>query len=201
MEFHEKLQTLRRQMGLTQEELAEALFVSRSAVSKWESGRGYPSIDSLKAIAKLYAVTVDELLSSEQALEIAQEEQKQKENSLCDLLFGLLDGSTAMFFFLPFFGQQGQAMIQGVSLTGLTGVSSWVKIAYILTVAGLSLWGTVTLALQNCQQTAWIRNKRRISLLLHASATLLFIISSQPYAATFLFLLLGIKGLILGKRR
>ena len=46
MEFHEKLQELRKQKNLTQEELSEILFVSRTAISKWESGRGYPSIDS-----------------------------------------------------------------------------------------------------------------------------------------------------------
>ena len=60
MEFHEKLQELRRQKGLTQEQLAEHLFVSRAAVSKWESGRGYPNIDSLKAIAAFYSVSIDE---------------------------------------------------------------------------------------------------------------------------------------------
>ena len=52
MEFHEKLQELRKDRGLTQEELAEALFVSRTAISKWESGRGYPNIESLKEISK-----------------------------------------------------------------------------------------------------------------------------------------------------
>ena len=51
MEFHEKLQELRKSRGLTQEELAEALFVSRTATSKWESGRGYPSIDTLKEVS------------------------------------------------------------------------------------------------------------------------------------------------------
>ena len=51
LEFHEKLQELRKSRNLTQEELAEELYVSKTAISKWESGRGYPSIDSLKAIA------------------------------------------------------------------------------------------------------------------------------------------------------
>lgn len=64
MEFHEKLQELRKQKNLTQEELSEILFVSRTAISKWESGRGYPSIDSLKAIAEFFGVTIDELLSN-----------------------------------------------------------------------------------------------------------------------------------------
>ena len=51
MEFNEKLQELRKNKKLTQEQLAEMLFVSRTAISKWESGRGYPSIDSLKEIS------------------------------------------------------------------------------------------------------------------------------------------------------
>ena len=61
MEFNEKLQQLRKRRDLTQEELADQLYVSRTAVSKWESGRGYPNIDSLKAISKYFSVTIDEL--------------------------------------------------------------------------------------------------------------------------------------------
>ena len=56
MEFNEKLQELRKSRGLTQEELAEALFVSRTAISKWESGRGYPNLDSLKEISKYFSM-------------------------------------------------------------------------------------------------------------------------------------------------
>ena len=70
MEFNEKLQELRKKKGITQEELASSLYVSRTAVSKWESGRGYPSIESLRAIASFFSVTVDELLSPCEALDL-----------------------------------------------------------------------------------------------------------------------------------
>ena len=79
MEFCEKLQELRKKRGLTQEELAEQLYVSRTAISKWESGRGYPSIDSLKAIAKYFSVSVDDLLSGDTILAIAEEDRTQSE--------------------------------------------------------------------------------------------------------------------------
>lgn len=69
-EFNEKLQELRRQKGLTQEELANQLFVTRAAVPKWESGRGYPSIDSLKAISKFFSISQDDLLFADRSNEL-----------------------------------------------------------------------------------------------------------------------------------
>ena len=108
MELNEKLRELRKQKGLTQEELAELLFVSRTAVSKWESGRGYPNIDSLKAIAKLFGVTIDDLLSGDELLTIAEEDARQKEKHYCDLVFGALDCSIAMFFFSAVLRTEGR---------------------------------------------------------------------------------------------
>ena len=81
MEFSEKLQILRKQKNLTQEELADLLFVSRTAISKWESGRGYPSIDSLKTISAFFGITIDELLSSNELLTIAEKDVKEKEKA------------------------------------------------------------------------------------------------------------------------
>ncbi len=75
MEFSEKLQELRKSRPLTQEELAEALFVSRTAVSKWESGRGYPSIDSLKEISRFFSVTIDDLICSDEMITVAENEK------------------------------------------------------------------------------------------------------------------------------
>ena len=56
MEFNEKLQQLRTGKNLTQEQLAEQLYVSRTAISKWESGKGYPNIESLKCISKFLSL-------------------------------------------------------------------------------------------------------------------------------------------------
>lgn len=199
MEFNEKLQELRKQKGLTQEELAESLYVSRTAISKWESGRGYPNIDSLKAIAKFFSITVDELLSGDELLTIAEEDTKQKEKHFCDLVFGLLDCSIAMFFFLLFFGQNIDGSIQEVSLLSLTAITSYLRAAYFAVVIGVVGLGILTLALQSCNQKFWTKNKRKISLSLNAIGILLFVISLQPYAATFMFIFLVIKALMLIK--
>ena len=201
MEFNEKLQGLRKQKGLTQEELAEHLCVSRTAISKWESGRGYPNIDSLKAIARFFSVTIDELLSGDEVLTIAEEDNKQKENHLCDLVFGLLDCSAAMFFFLPFFGQKGEGIIHEVSLLSLTEIEPYVRAVYFAVVIGMIASGILTLALQNCHQGLWVQSKSRLSLMLNAAGALLFIISLQPYAAVFLFVFLTIKVLLLTKKQ
>lgn len=199
MEFNEKLQELRKQKNLTQEELAEALYVSRTAISKWESGRGYPNIDSLKAISKFFSVSLDELLSGDELLTIAEEDNKQKERHLRDLVFGLLDCSVAMFLFLPFFGQGADGVIQEVSLLSLTVVEMYVKISYRVIVFGIVLWGIFSLAFQNCKRTFWVQNKDKISLGLSLVAALFFIVSKQPYAAVFIFTLLVIKALMLIK--
>ena len=200
MEFNEKLQELRKQKGLTQEELSEKLYVSRTAVSKWESGRGYPNIESLKAIAKFFSVTVDELLSTDEVLTIAAEDSKRKEKHFRDLTYGLLDICIAMLLFLPFFAKDADGIIQSVSLISLGGVQPYLKIAYFAIVILMIVMGVLTLALQSCQWAAWIKSKTTVSLTLGAMAVLVFVISSQPYAAVFAFALLVIKALMLIKR-
>ena len=67
----EKLKKYRADNNLTQEEFAAKLFVTRNAVSKWENDNGYPNIDTLKDIAKLLNVTIDELLGEDDVKTIA----------------------------------------------------------------------------------------------------------------------------------
>lgn len=65
MKFSEKLKKLRKDNNITQEELADKLFVTRTAISKWETDSGYPSIESLKMLANFFQTTIDELISDE----------------------------------------------------------------------------------------------------------------------------------------
>jgi len=201
MEFHEKLQQLRKQKGLTQEELAEVLFVSRTAVSKWESGRGYPNIDSLKAIAGFFAVTIDDLLSSEEVLNAAEEDSRQKEELFCCRIFSLLDCSVALFLLLPFFGQKANGAVQAVSLSALTGSEPYLRTVYYVFVAGMTAYGVLNLVWMKDRLVFGKLRKSQISLLLSAVGTGLFIISSQVYAAVFMFTLLAIKALMLLRRQ
>ena len=200
MELNEKIQELRKQRGLTQEELAEKLYVSRTAISKWESGRGYPNIESLKAIAKFFSVTLDELLSSDEVLRIAEEDSKRKEKHFRDMIYGLLDICIAILLFLPFFAEKMDGIIQSVSLIDLGGVQPYLKTAYLAVAIAMIVMGILTLALQNLPATAWEKSKTTVSLVLGAIMVLLFVISLQPYAAVFTLTLLAIKVFMLIKR-
>lgn len=198
MEFHEKLQALRKQKGITQEELAQNLFVSRTAVSRWESGRGYPSIDSLKAMAQFFSVTLDELLSGQEMLHAAQKDLHQQKKDFRTGIFGLLDMGTAALFALPLFGQTENGQIRSVCLLRLTAAAPYMRLLYIAVIGALVLWGLLTVAGKEWPREKW---KVVVSLFLHGTGVLLFIAGSQPYAAAYLFVLLAIKVLLAGRGR
>lgn len=200
MEFYEKLQELRKSRGLTQEELAEMLYVSRTAISKWESGRGYPNMDSLKAISKCFSVSLDDLLSSETILTIAEEDGKQKEGRMQSLVFGLLDCGFALLLFLPLFGQRETDIVREVSLLTMTSTAPYIKVVFFTLIAMTILSGILLLALQNCHAVRWLNVKDKLSIGLSAVNTLTLIATMQPYAAVFAFVFLAIKALLLIKR-
>ena len=193
MEFNEKLQELRKNKGLTQEELAQLLFVSRTAVSKWESGRGYPNIQSLKDIATLFSVTVDKLLSNDELLTLAETDNKKKTTRFLGWAFGILDVGMVLLLFLPLFGKELDGAYVGVSLLQLTGVQPYTKVLYYLIVTVTALFGVATLILSYLDNAVWERGKVILSLSLNAVGVLLFIITLQPYVASFVFIGLLVK--------
>ena len=192
MEFNEKLQELRKGKGLTQEELAEKLFVSRAAVSKWESGRGYPSIDSLNEISRYFSVTIDELICPEEIISAAEEEKQAFAGRTISFISNTLDLLTVLMLFLPVFGN-GEASPMAVSLFRLTGVHSWVRIVF-LTVIGLSaLNGLCGLILVHFNRPVWNKHRLVTGMVLSVLAVAVFIAARQPYAGILCFALLVMK--------
>ena len=74
-----RLVELRKKYGYSQEDLANKLGLSRQAVSKWERAEASPDTDNLICLAKLYNVSLDELLSTDQSIEDIAEETKERE--------------------------------------------------------------------------------------------------------------------------
>jgi len=201
MELSEKIQQLRANKGFTQEELAEQLFVSRTAVSKWESGRGLPSIDSLKAIAAFFGVSVDELLSGNELLQVAETEVKAKEKQYSVLLCGIMDCMTILLLFLPLFRQQTQSYIESVSLLVLRTEGDWLKISYLLLTALTAINGFAALILANLEKDIAGKCSRKFGLALTILTALLFTLSRQPYPAVFSLCSLICKGYLLLKSK
>ena len=201
MDFNVKLQELRKRKGITQEELADCLFVSRTAISKWESGRGFPAIDSLKSIAKFFGVSLDELLSSEDILTIAENDTGRKQKRICDLIFGLMDFAAVLLLFLPLFADRSSDFVYAISLVRLFDVFSYVHVVALILVSLTVVMGVLTLSLQLVESRFWINAKRKISLSLSTVTLVWLIVCLQPYAAVFTFVLLLVKLLLMVKIR
>lgn len=192
MEFNEKLQELRKSKGLTQEELAEKLFVSRTAISKWESGRGYPSIDSLKEISRYFSVTIDELICPEEILSAAEEEKQALAGRTLAFICNTLDLLIALLLFLPVFGN-GEALPAAVSLLGLTNVHAWVRIVFLTVIGLTAINGLCGLILIRFDRPVWNKHRLVTGMALSVMAVAVFIAARQPYAGILCFALLVMK--------
>lgn len=192
MEFHEKLQELRKSKGLTQEELAEALFVSRTAVSKWESGRGYPSIDSLKQIADYFSVTIDELLSGEKLLSIAEKENKAK-------IFGLVDMCSIMLILLPLYPNTVDGFVYSVNLITYAETTPFLMLVHWVLFVLLILAGILKILLIKLGVEKGNKLLTGLSVVLSVIAVLVLAMAREAYATVVAFMLLVIKGILLLK--
>ena len=199
MEFHEKLQELRKSRKLTQEELAEELYVSRTAISKWESGRGYPSIDSLKEISNYFSVTIDELLSTDKLLSIAEKENKANLQNMCDILFGMIDVCSLMLMALPLYPNMVNGYIYSVNLWAYAQTTELNYLLFWIMYAALVILGIIKLLLAKFRSEKYNSAMTGISMLLGIFLVLFLAVTREAYAVVVAFLLLVIKGILLLK--
>ena len=197
MEFHEKLQELRKSRGLTQEELADALYVSRTAISKWESGRGYPNIDSLKEISSFFVVSIDELLSSETVLSIAEKENKSNIRSMRDLLFGMIDICSILVITLPLYPNTIDGYVYSVNLFAYTQNNLVIRILYWILFLAIIICGMIKCLLIQLKIEKYQKWLTYLSMGLSIVSVLCLAVTREVYAIIVVFLLLVIKGILL----
>ena len=129
MQFHEKLKQLRKERDFTQEELAERLHVSRSAVAKWENGLGLPSDDSLKDIAEYFNVTREELLADRETQTIIVEKNgklsRQKKLLIVFIALACVLSIASSVILGAFLNRvRGEELIGGGDVT-ITGINAY----------------------------------------------------------------------------
>ena len=198
MEFHEKLQELRKSRNLTQEELAEALYVSRTAVSKWESGRGYPSIDSLKEISAYFSISIDDLLSGEKLILIAEKENRTNIRKMGDRLFGMADLFSLLMILLPLYPKTIDGFVYSVNLWMYTETAVYNRVIYwilFLALAGCGAWKLFQVQ-RNLETEKKKRTVTGVSFGLSIATVFYLVLAREAYAAVLAVLLMLFKGFL-----
>ena len=198
MGFGEKLQELRKAKGLTQEELAESLYVSRTAISKWESERGYPNIDSLKGISKFFSITIDELICSEEIIIAAKDERENSLRKFAAFICSLLDIFIAILLFIPVFGN-GASSKSAVSLFMMTQIQQWIKCLFIALIIITVINGICGAVISGMDRPVWTSHRIVTGIALTIVCSGVFILTRQPYAGIICFSLLIVKIGLLNK--
>ena len=193
MEFNEKLQQLRTQKNLTQEQLAEQLYVSRTAISKWESGKGYPNIESLKCISRFFSVTIDELLLGEELIILAQTESHSNLKKIYSSIYGALDMIAVAFIFLSFYGKPVDGYIYSVNLLSFTDTTSINLAIYWIVFGTLIGLGIAKLLCVHLEKESWSNIVTKCSLVLSMLSICFFAVAREPYITTLMFLLFVAK--------
>lgn len=200
MEFGEKLQKIRKEHNMTQEQLAEKLYISRTAISKWESNRGYPNLDTLKDIAKIFNITIDDLLSSDKIIDIGSRENKLNSNRIINLCLGLLDVIIFLLLFLPLYPSKIGSMIYSVSIITPNDLSNLLIIFNIIILSIISLIGILEIILFFVNNDKFQTIINTISITIHIISTLFFALSRQSYLTAISLIILIIKVILYIKK-
>ena len=194
MELSKKIKKIRNDNKLTQEQFAEKMLVSRTAVSKWENGTCYPSIDSLKYMSKTFNISLDKLLSNEEILEIANNENKNNISKYNSLLFSLLDIIRIIFIFLPLYSYKTNNFIYSVLLFNSNDLGLTLKIIFTLIFITHFIIGFIELILNYKEKTPIIN---KISLFLDIISIFILSFIKQPYLIALMFIIFTIKIIML----
>lgn len=189
-----KIKKIRNDNKLTQEQFAEKMLVSRTAVSKWENGTCYPSIDSLKYMSEVFNISLDELMSNEEMLDIVKTEKYSNASKYNGLLFCILDMIRIIFVFLPLYSFKTNNFIYSVSLFKSNDLGVFLKFILMNMFIMFFILGIIELCL-NRRKCNNVLNK--ISLLFDIVSIFIILFINQPYLVALMFFVFVVKVVML----
>ena len=198
MNIGTNIYTLRKEKKITQAQLAEKLGVSEQAVSKWETGRGTPSMESLKQIANLFHITLDQLLSTEEVVVIAEKENKENINRFASYIDGIINLTALLGLLLPLYKVEENGLFQSVPLYQLGG---WQGVVFWIAPVIMMICGIAQMVLAGSENTKMNTAANVVGTAAHIGATILLILCGHPYPAVLFFFLFALKGILLLKKR
>lgn len=194
MNLSEKIRSLRKERGLTQEQFAEMLFVSRTAVSKWENGRGMPGMDSLQMIAKVFEISHDELLCAEEIIIAAETENKRNIDRFSFRMDAIFNVSSILSLFMPLYKTEAEGIYYSVALYQFDGRFAALYWALPLLMAACAI---AEFLLLTGEGERWSKAFAKLGAALNIAAVFLLILGGQPYPAIAFFTLLLIKSAVM----
>ena len=164
-----------------------------------QEGRGYPNIESLKEISSFFSVSIDDLLSGEKLLFIAEKENKSNIQSMCDLLVGIIDIFYSMLIILPLYPNKIDGFIYSVNLLAYVEVESLNRLIYWSMFVFIMTIGVVKIFLTKFRVEAKHKMVTSISMISGILIVLFLALAREAYAVIVAFLLLIIKGIFIIK--
>ena len=196
MELKDKIQKIRKDAGQTQEQFAVCLFVSRTAVSKWETGRGVPGIESLKMISKIYGISLDELINTDEAIMLSEKENKESINRFSYFADAVLDFFAVLGLLLPLYKMEADGVFLSVPVYKLCG---WLTVIYWIFPLLMAVCSVLQSIIIKSEREIFKKVLSRAGIVLNAVFLILLILSNQPYPAVLFFALLVMKGFFMVK--
>ena len=197
MQLAQKIQRIRKENNLTQEQFAEMIYVSRTAVSKWETGRGEPSIDSLQMIARAFNISLDDLLSSEELVVIAKKENNENISRLTGYVDACISISALLAIVLPLY----KTYLDGIYCSSYIGnIGGWQGILFCILPIIISVSGLLQFVFISINCKGFMMSIKVVSFVTIIISVLVHILSLQPYPAIFFLLILAAKSALRIKR-
>lgn len=141
VEFGEKIKKLREEKGMTQQTMADQLYVTRQAVSRWECGARFPDLLTAKKIAQILEVSVDELLSGEElrkSVEKAPVLAAPMPNMIQTILYAVASAAYLLMFLFSLYSFYSAQAMKGTPAGEITAVNVFTAIGYFINLCALA---------------------------------------------------------------